>query len=286
MSGGSRRHVGGGSRRRLSRGSEQVRGGRPYIPCMRAIKCFGNDPCRKRSRIVPHSRIGSKSLAFLKPVLLNTCEVKDISFSSSFNENMVQPVVSNLPRSLKFGCHDTRRNLPAASSSKRGEANFLAKFERVYLASELRDSAGRQRHATGREFALEGFGRADLLFMAWQTGPQDEEFSALALKNLRVTAIEAKLKDWRKGLMQASRYRFFANRSLLVLPTETAAVALVFLETFRALNVGLWEFDTNGNVLRRHFTPRSGKPLNAIARDRAIRMISKRLQFGKSRKCR
>jgi hypothetical protein len=33
-SGGSRRHVGGASERRLSRGSQVVTGGSPYIPCM------------------------------------------------------------------------------------------------------------------------------------------------------------------------------------------------------------------------------------------------------------
>lgn len=177
---------------------------------------------------------------------------------------------------VKFGCHDTRRNLPAASASKRGEVNFLAKFERVYLAELPANEAG---FATGREFALDGFGRADILFMAWKQSPEDEDFSALALKNLRLTAIEAKLKDWRKGLMQASRYRFFANRSVLVLPPATTAVAVRFLDTFKALNVGLWEFDPDTCRLRKHFTPRMGRPLNSKARERAVHLISSRLKL-------
>ncbi|MBS0657752.1 MAG: hypothetical protein JSR82_05825 [Verrucomicrobia bacterium] len=156
----------------------------------------------------------------------------------------------------------------------------MARFEKAYLSLELDTTPRVHSLATGREFALEGFGRADLLFMAWKPSSAKEDFTALALKNLRVTAFEAKLKDWRKGLAQASRYRFFANRSLLVLPPETAAIALSFLRTFRALNVGLWEFDSASSILRRHFTPRCGKALNSKAREKAIQMISTRLKLG------
>lgn len=177
-------------------------------------------------------------------------------------------------RVINFGCHDTRRNLPLSTASKRGESNFLARFEKVYFESELRLATKKQKFATGREFALNGFGRADLLFMAWTHSKTAEEFTAVALRNrLRLTAIEAKIKDWRKGLMQAARYRFFANRALLVLPPETARTALTFIATFRDLNVGLWEFDTTTNRLRRHFTPRSGRPLNVEAREKAVLAI-------------
>lgn len=178
-------------------------------------------------------------------------------------------------RVIKFGCHDTRRNLPLSTSSKRGESNFLARFEKVYFASEFKTASKKQKFATGREFALDGFGRADLLFMAWTHVAEEEEFTALALRNrLRLTAFEAKIKDWRKGLMQAARYRFFANRSVLVLPPVTALNALAFLPTFRDLNVGLWEFDVVTNRLRKHFTPRAGRPLNVRAREKAVNAIA------------
>ena len=192
---------------------------------------------------------------------------------------MAAPSLPPRQQIVKFGCHDTRRNLPAVSSSKRGESNFVAKFEKVYLAAELKKLAKLRGFATGREFALEGFGRADVLFMAWNPTAGSEDFTALAMKSLQLTAIEAKLKDWRKGLMQASRYRFFANRAILVLPPATAATAIGFLETFRALNVGLWEFDSDAGSLRRHFTPRFGRPLNTKAREKAVHLISGKLKF-------
>jgi hypothetical protein len=154
----------------------------------------------------------------------------------------------------------------------------------VYLESELRASRKILNFATGREFALDGFGRADLLFMAWPQANSPNEFIALALKNrLNLTAVEAKIKDWRKGLIQASRYRFFANRSLLVLPPDAARTALTFLTTFRDLNVGLWEFNAATKRLHKHYTPRSRRPLNCRAREKAIHSILAGLklsQFG------
>jgi hypothetical protein len=136
-----------------------------------------------------------------------------------------------------------------------------------------------RHHASGREFALDGFGRADVLFMAWRRTDAPEDFTALALKSLCLTAIEGKLSDWRKGLMQASRYRFFANRALLILPPAIASSALEFLATFRDLNVGLWEFEPATCHIRKHFTPRCGRPLNTKAREKAIHLISAKLKF-------
>ena len=190
------------------------------------------------------------------------------------------PVAQKLPRVIRFGCHDTRRNLPVASARKRGESNFVAKFERAFFESEMPDVAQGRHFATGREFALEGFGRADLLFLAWTHKSSDQEFTALALKkSVRLTAIEAKLKDWRKGLMQAAAYRFFANRALLILPPDTAKIALGFITTFRDLKVGLWEFDERKGTLRKHFTPSNRKSLNQKVRERAIHRIATGLKL-------
>ncbi len=184
----------------------------------------------------------------------------------------------NAPRTLRFQSFDTRKNLPAASAKKRGESNFLAKFERVYLEQEL-DKTRFSEWASGREFAIDGCGRADVLFLSWSAATGDEDFHAIALKSLRLTAIEGKISDWRKGLMQASRYRHFANRSLLVLPPNVCATALNYLDTFRKLKVGLWCFDPATNRIHKHFTPRHSKALNSKARERAMHVISTRLKF-------
>jgi len=189
------------------------------------------------------------------------------------------PATSSLPRFIRFGAQNTRKNLPYASSSKRGESNFLSRFERAYFAQEGRRAG--VKVVAGREFSLDGYGRADVLWLAWRQSPDAEDFSAVALnKRIHVTAIEAKLRDWRKGLQQAARYRHFANRSLLVLPNGAARIALDYIETFRRLNVGLWEFDPATERITKHTTPRIRKAVNAKAREKAIRVIHRYLNLG------
>lgn len=185
------------------------------------------------------------------------------------------------PRLIRFGCHDTGQNLPRAASPEKGEEGFLQRFEKAYFAAELTHRHRDRGFALGREFGPEGYGRADLLFLAWSTSPSEQGFAAMALKDrLCITAIEAKLKDWRKGLMQAARYRAFANRSLLVVPPDTARVALAYLPTFKTLGVGLWAFAPDTLTLRRHFTPRPATAMIPRARDKALHLIGLRLQLG------
>jgi hypothetical protein len=175
------------------------------------------------------------------------------------------------PVFVEFDLQDTRRNLPRAARRKRGEAHFLRRFEQTYLAAEAGIALA------GREFGVEGFGRADLVWLAWDTGQDSEGFTALALKKrVCLTAVEGKLKDWRKGLMQAARYRHFAHRSLLVLSMETAAAAARFLPTFRRLRVGLWGFEPGSGRLRKWCTPRAREPLNRRAGEKALHLFEVR----------
>jgi hypothetical protein len=180
------------------------------------------------------------------------------------------------PVFVDFGSQDTRRNLPRAVSAKCKESNFLLRFERTFVASESRAAVA------GREFALEGFGRADLVWLAWESKTTVGDFTGLALKRrLRLTAIEGKISDWRKGLQQAFRYRYFAHRSMLVLPIPTARFASQFLPTFRRLRVGLWGFDERTGRLQKWFTPRAKTPLSGKAWTKAIHLFESSLDFSK-----
>ncbi len=180
------------------------------------------------------------------------------------------------PVFVKFGSQNTRRNLPRALAGKRTESGFLRSFERAYFTEEVRATVA------GREFALEGFGRADLVWLAWESCESADEFTALSLKKrVRLTAIEGKVSDWRKGLQQAFRYRYFAHRSLLVLPMHTAETAARFLETFRRLRVGLWGFDQKTGGMRKWCTPRMRTPLNRRACEKALHLFRSSLDFSK-----
>jgi hypothetical protein len=73
-------------------------------------------------------------------------------------------------------------------------------------------------------------------------------------------AIEAKLRDWRRGFLQANRYKSFANKVYLAIPAERGH--LVDQRLLRRHNVGLILFDTKTTHLQEIIRPRFAKPRN------------------------
>lgn len=80
-------------------------------------------------------------------------------------------------------------------------------------------------------------------------------------------AIEAKLKDWKRALKQAYRYRWFAEYSFVVLDTYYSDIAVKNIEIFKKYNVGLASISVDG-VLQRHFSPKRNQPF-----DRKMQML-------------
>lgn len=64
----------------------------------------------------------------------------------------------------------------------------------------------------------------------------------------KVIAYEAKLYDWKQGLYQANRYRYFADETYLLMPAETIHRARI--EEFEATGVGLISYDMASNKRR------------------------------------
>jgi hypothetical protein len=155
-------------------------------------------------------------------------------------------------------------------------------FERAYFAR------ANVRGVAAGEFSLAGFGVADLVWIGWTRNSGAGEFTALALeKQLRrrhLHAFEGKLKDWRRALQQAFRYRYFADKAIVVMPSENAESALANIDAFRHSSVGLWTFDVATETIREHYTPTRVRAFSREARDKAIRSLSSKIdlrQFGK-----
>lgn len=91
-----------------------------------------------------------------------------------------------------------------------------------------------------------------------------------------VVAIEAKLKDWKKALWQATRYKTFANESWVVLDRRYSRPAISNLTEFKKFNIGLATFSTDGcyNV---HFLPKKETHKSDIAYWKANTLLAKRL---------
>jgi len=63
-----------------------------------------------------------------------------------------------------------------------------------------------------------------------------------------VIAIEAKLSDWRRALIQGYRNRQFADESWVVLDHRCCKAALTNVERFKRSGVGLASIDVGGNL--------------------------------------
>jgi hypothetical protein len=134
---------------------------------------------------------------------------------------------------------------------------------------------------------LQGYGIPDLITCAWST-PQNQAtlFSLEALRRelqrQLLTAFEIKLRYWRKGIVQAYRYRYFCDRSIVVLPRDVVDKASKRLELFQSLDVGLWSFDPDTDVIIKFFTPQQGMARNLEARNKAIELILNKIQLCKA----
>jgi len=183
---------------------------------------------------------------------------------------------------LRNASFDTRKNLPGKFSTRTGESRFLAKFEQAYFKQDQRQAI------RSTEFGMQEFGRADLVWIAWNPVALAEEFSALALQKqllrYKLTSFEAKLTNWRKGLQQAFRYRYFADKSILVMPESSISAALANIEEFKDLNVGLWGFDPAAHKISQYVSPNKARAISKEAREEAISLITSKIDLRKIRK--
>jgi len=76
-------------------------------------------------------------------------------------------------------------------------------------------------------------------------------------------AIEAKLKDWKRALQQAHRYKWFAEYSYVVLDEHYSRVAKNNIDSFKKYNIGLATINPEGQF-KRIFNPSKQAPYDPI----------------------
>ncbi|MBO6522604.1 MAG: hypothetical protein JJ971_02155 [Balneolaceae bacterium] len=74
-------------------------------------------------------------------------------------------------------------------------------------------------------------------------------------------AIEAKLKNWKRALKQAYRYKWFADYSYVVLDSCHIENAIKEIDLFRKYNVGLASISKDGELVR-YFKPKREIPFD------------------------
>jgi hypothetical protein len=168
------------------------------------------------------------------------------------------------------------------SSQREPEAKLLKAFERIYLNEVLKSGI------CFFDLDLPGYGIPDLIWISWQPASKTKDAIALSyesvqkrLRERRLSAFELKISHWKKALLQAQRYRYFADRSFVVLPLAIAAKAKCHLAAFRNSRVGLWGVDCNKNKLVKYYTPTGTRPLNSEAKKKVAVRILKVLKLSK-----
>lgn len=154
-----------------------------------------------------------------------------------------------------------RKNFRNLASRKRGESNFARAFEEKLPAAFPKSTLAI------REFSLSGYGIADLIVARPQRNSPDK---------WHFTAIEFKLKSWKKALQQAYRYLYFSNQAIVVLPMEEVDNIAIDRDLFHLYNIGLWFFDKRSGSIVKEITPKSSKPKGTV-RDKID--ISKLVNF-------
>jgi len=74
-------------------------------------------------------------------------------------------------------------------------------------------------------------------------------------------AIEVKLKNWRRALMQAYRYKWFADYSYVVLDHAHINPALKNIDLFKKYNIGLISLTSDGKSYS-HISPKKENPID------------------------
>jgi len=192
---------------------------------------------------------------------------------------MVSITPARIPK-VRF--REPERNLPGRSPrTATAEVRFTIQFARAYMAQHVTLHHGTEKSeiACARQVAINGFGIADMLTVAWRAPEKGRNHSSdvhfLRAERPTIRAFEVKLNNWRKGMTQAHRYRYFANVAILVLPVESCTNARTLLRTFRKIRVGLWGFDPHSGRIVTHFTPRPCSAMEPKCQQRALELVAK-----------
>jgi hypothetical protein len=179
----------------------------------------------------------------------------------------------------KTSSYHPEKNLPGRNPHRitkedRFTLNFIKSYRAQYLAIHHRSL--KTENAFIRQMAINGFGIADLVSISWPPDKYKRTYNTIEDFLLKsrptIRAFEIKLDNWRKGLIQTNRYRYYANTSILVLPNNKCVSALSYITTFHKIHVGLWGYDDISKRVFPYYTPRPSLEIEAKYRLRVFKI--------------
>lgn len=177
----------------------------------------------------------------------------------------------------KLNGWNPRKNLPAKISQKNKERDFTLSFARAYIPNikSLHPKTKKTAVKYAREIPINGYGIADFVAVYCNKTNDNSQSLLSKIDSSVIRAFELKISDWRRAMMQAHRYRYFANSSIVVLHSDKLKNALEYVDTFKKINVGLWAFNPKNNKIITCYTPRPRNPLEPKYKPLAIELVAK-----------
>lgn len=169
-----------------------------------------------------------------------------------------------------------QNNLPKYNIYSSNELKLFNSFVKK-LKSEIKFK-NVIHYTLGSELNLNGYGIADLALLEYWPVKKKKMISQKKI----LTVFELKIKDWRKALKQAYRYKYYSHKSIVVMPDHNADRAILNLDIFRALGVGLWVYNNKNNSLRKIYSPRIQRPFSKFAFKKAHSLLMNKSKFPQS----
>lgn len=158
-----------------------------------------------------------------------------------------------------------------------GSGAVLAELQlRPHTLDYLVRSTGLSREHTRRAVA-------SLCRLGWATQTKRGLFCRsheLVIPNFEITAFEFKLKDVRRAVQQAIRYRQFAHSAVVVLPEERAASLLRISNLVSGATLGSATFDASTSKVRFCVRPRIHRPRSSHAQMHVVGRLIQHMEFG------
>jgi hypothetical protein len=157
-----------------------------------------------------------------------------------------------------LSAYSPQSNLPCTFVSYKGENKLLGVF--IKILKQEKSSLNRKRFL-GKELNMNGYGIADLVLSEFNHFDKSRKIMLYP----SITAFELKLNNIPKGIRQAYRYKYFAHKSILVLPRESYSKVENRIDELKDFRIGLWLVDTDSLFINKIYTPKRENPFSEKA---------------------
>lgn len=91
----------------------------------------------------------------------------------------------------------------------------------------------------------------------------------IMVKDKQIISIEAKLKNWKRALEQAYKYRLFSEKSYVYMDEDYINAPLKNIENFKKFNIGL--VGVSEKKMTTYFEPKQEEPFSNEFHEEAIK---------------